>query len=76
MNKYIVSKLNDMMKKKVSFMRGHVSEYLLIFVWISVVLLNMDWVYLLFTKSVITPPNIVAMIGFTCCESSIKYKIA
>ena len=27
MNKYIVSKLNDMMKKKVSFMRGHVSEY-------------------------------------------------
>ena len=53
-----------------------------IFIRISVVLLNMNLVLLLMPYSFISPrifyysPNIAAMMGFTCCESSIKSRIA
>ena len=43
--------------------------------WTNAVLLNMDWVLLLSSESFITPANIVAMMDFTGCGSSIKNKI-
>ena len=48
---------------------------LFMLVWTNAVLLNMDWVLLLSSESFITPTNIVAMMGFTGCGSSIKNKI-